>query len=1080
MDREATPARRLALPERDGCLVLGDTAATWTDGGEADLAAILERAADLSSTSDELAAQGDTWIRRYHLARERGHILRPLDVGPDDAVLEIGAGCGAVTRLLGEVAGPVDALEPTPQRARAAALRTRDLHNVAVLVGELEMLPREPAYDLIAAIGVLEYVGGAGDEAARVAFLREAAARLKPGGTLAVAIENRLGVKYLAGAPEDHANRPFEGLEEYPRSGPFRTFSRRELATLFAAAGLEAQVLHAFPDYKLPRLIYADALLASPAAALAWRVPGFPSYDSPLPRGRLASEYELWRGAVRAGLGGELANSFLVLAGRPNRAERWPERRLATFYTAGRRARYATETRVEDEAGAIWLRRRPLAPAAAAEPPSGGLEHDPRDQAFLEGLPLEEALERADAAQLARLLARWREHVEAEDASGGRNADPAPSNLLCRGEELVDIDVEWRARDLGAADVLGRALLHLAPRLADRRPPEQWPEGLETVGDLARHLAGLAGVEGLDLDATIAREAELQAEVVGGTVAEHAALARAGLERPLRMGLLGAREPELRSAAEARLAGQDRRVAELAAGKQALHDELVEASRERDALRGELVHVSAHRDELDGLREHQLAEIRALWERVDRAEGALTALEGSRAYRLVKAPRAVLERAEPVLGRADPRRRRHARGLHLPPGYLTRRSVSGTGAPDPPEVRPFADAIAARSGREVVVSTDLHRLADPRAAIGQLRAGRERGATIVVATPDRARGGGGRLGPPADPGHAREWTLEELRALLAAHGLEPEHTGYTADAQGCKRVALAVVEGAGVPAPAKAPPDFRVCAFVPCFNERDIVASAVGRLLDGGVEVVVLDNWSTDGSAELLRERFAGAPLRVEPFPAGGPTGTYDWAATLRRVAELAAAHPADWVLRNDADELREAPWPGLTLRDGLWTVQQRGYDAVDHTVLDFPPVREPRDGEDPFERMVHWDYGRRSAHFKQINAWRNRGPVELHVEGGHEAAFAGRRVAPYKFLLRHYPIRGDGHGARKVLEERRPRFRADERAAGWHVQYDAVEAATGFLRDPATLRRWDAEAFAREELVERLTGVGILSRPTV
>ena len=657
MDRNATPARRLSPPERDGCLVLGETAGNWQDGGEEDIAALLAAATDLSSTSDELAAAATTWVRRYHLVRERGHVLRPLTIGPGDTVLEIGAGCGAVTRYLGEVAGAVDALEPTPARARCAALRTRDLDSVAVLAGELEMLPREPAYDLIAAIGVLEYVGGADGMAERVTFLREAAARLRPGGTIAVAIENRLGVKYFAGAPEDHANLPFEGLEEYPHAGPYRTFARRELEALFAQAGLRTRILHAFPDYKLPRLLFADELLRSSAAPLAWRVPGFPSYDSPLPRGRLASEFELWRGAVRAGLGGELANSFLVLAAPAEAAaERWPAGQLAAFYTAGRRACYATETRVSAEAGDIWLRRRPLAPGSTA--PAGAPVHRSEDAPFVAAQPLDEALERANEAELARLLTRWREHVEAEaPPPEGRNVDATPGNVLCVGDDLVDIDVEWRRPEMSASDVLDRAMVHLAPQLADRRPPEHWPEGCETIGDLAVHLAALAGIPGLAdrLDDVLAREADLQAHVTGsaepGTeawtaeVAEQLALGRAALDRPLRLGALGEREPALRAAAEARLAIQDRSVSELAEAKQAFHEALVEASRERDELRGELAVTIEQRDSLERYRERSEAAMAELGARGDRAEAALEAVKASKTYRLASVPRRLIRRA---------------------------------------------------------------------------------------------------------------------------------------------------------------------------------------------------------------------------------------------------------------------------------------------------------------------------------------------------------------------------------------------------------------------------------------------------
>jgi chromosome segregation ATPase len=43
---------------------------------------------------------------------------------------------------------------------------------------------------------------------------------------------------------------------------------------------------------------------------------------------------------------------------------------------------------------------------------------------------------------------------------------------------------------------------------------------------------------------------------------------------------------------------------------------------------------------------------------------------------------------------------------------------------------------------------------------------------------------------------------------------------------------------------------------------------------------------------------------------------------------------------------------------------------------------------------------------------------------------------------MRHYPIRSQRHGERKLFEERITRFDPMERQRGWHVQYDAL--ATG------------------------------------
>src|SRR5262249_37016102 len=113
--------------------------------------------------------------------------------------------------------------------------------------------------------------------------------------------------------------------------------------------------------------------------------------------------------------------------------------------------------------------------------------------------------------------------------------------------------------------------------------------------------------------------------------------------------------------------------------------------------------------------------------------------------------------------------------------------------------------------------------------------------------------------------------------------------------------------------------------------------------------------------------------------------------------------------------------------------------------------------------------YSRRAPYDRlQVRAWKNTGgAVDLASSGGHEARFDDRRIFPLRFIARHYPIRGAAHGARKVLRERVGRYRPEERARGWHVQYDAVQSADSFVRDPATLTPYDPDA-VRVELTLR------------
>jgi hypothetical protein len=189
-----------------------------------------------------------------------------------------------------------------------------------------------------------------------------------------------------------------------------------------------------------------------------------------------------------------------------------------------------------------------------------------------------------------------------------------------------------------------------------------------------------------------------------------------------------------------------------------------------------------------------------------------------------------------------------------------------------------------------------------------------------------------------------------------------------------------------------------------------------------------------------------------------------------------AATLDADWFIHHDADEFRESPWPGVTLRESLRRVEAAGYTAVDFEVLHFWPTDADTDALDVRGRMPYHEPARPWDEV-QIKCWKKTGqPVDLVSSGGHEVVFEGRRVFPIPFLLRHYPIRSQAHGERKVFQERRARFKPSERARGWHVQYDQFEEGASFVRDAASLTRYD-EASVKQALWLRHRDVERLSR---
>jgi hypothetical protein len=265
-----------------------------------------------------------------------------------------------------------------------------------------------------------------------------------------------------------------------------------------------------------------------------------------------------------------------------------------------------------------------------------------------------------------------------------------------------------------------------------------------------------------------------------------------------------------------------------------------------------------------------------------------------------------------------------------------------------------------------------------------------------------------------------------------------------------------------------APDPVSVVAIVAAYNEADIIAQTVGDLIHQGVQVYVLDHGSTDGTVAALAPYRGQGLLGVEPF--SGADG-FAWEAILRRKETLARELAADWFIHHDADEFRESPWPHLDLRAAIARVDALGYNAIDFAVLEFPPTHDDfQPWQDVREAFRFCEWGQPWDRV-QIRCWKRAAGVDLASSGGHEAVFPGRRVFPVRFLLRHYPIRGQAHGERKVFRERRPRFVDAERRRGWHVHYDAIEPGHRFVRDARTLMAYDPDAI-RMPLLLRHRGV--------
>lgn len=271
---------------------------------------IINIIADNPTTDYEQAINANySWPTFYHLTHIRQNILSWYPFNKSSDVLEIGCGMGAITELLCQKCSSVTAVELSQKRATATYLRCRNYDNLEIIVGNLNDINFTKRYDYITLIGVLEYqIKYTNSENPFKDFLEKVKKLLKPDGKLLIAIENKYGLKYWCGTPEDHSGTPFDGINNYIYSNVAKTFSRKELEHLVKSAGFNNTFFYyPLPDYKFPQVIYSEEYLPHTGSMDNWT-----PYYYPNTKSLIADEANIYSDLIDNGVFEFFANSFLV------------------------------------------------------------------------------------------------------------------------------------------------------------------------------------------------------------------------------------------------------------------------------------------------------------------------------------------------------------------------------------------------------------------------------------------------------------------------------------------------------------------------------------------------------------------------------------------------------------------------------------------------------------------------------------------------------------------------------------------------------------------------------------------------
>ena len=244
-------------------------------------------------------------------------------------------------------------------------------------------------------------------------------------------------------------------------------------------------------------------------------------------------------------------------------------------------------------------------------------------------------------------------------------------------------------------------------------------------------------------------------------------------------------------------------------------------------------------------------------------------------------------------------------------------------------------------------------------------------------------------------------------------------------------------------------------------NEALHMHRALSSFIEQGIDVVVIDHESTDGTLEICKEFLGNCILSIEALPC---RGVFNLSEQLEAKTRIINELPHDWVIHTDADEWLQSPVKGESLREGIVRIDGLGYNAINFEEFVFlPGPDESNDLHDYSKKLLYYYFF--YPHEKRLmRAWKRGCEFNNVATGGHTLGGIGINLAPEAFILRHYIVLSQQHAVKKYGNRE---FSDMDLKKGWHGNRLNLDAKRLTLPETRYLKKlpcWDNVNFDRSD----------------
>lgn len=219
------------------------------------------------------------------------------------------------------------------------------------------------------------------------------------------------------------------------------------------------------------------------------------------------------------------------------------------------------------------------------------------------------------------------------------------------------------------------------------------------------------------------------------------------------------------------------------------------------------------------------------------------------------------------------------------------------------------------------------------------------------------------------------------------------------------------------------------------YNDEDFISEVLENAISQGIELVLLDDGSTDNTYEIC-SKFLGKGI-LELYQQ--KSNSWDDEENRRIMYDLALKHNPDWIILYGSDELLESWNNKVTLKDAISQVDREGCNLIHFNWFNFFLTSKDNEQSKSIKEKLKYyswvsDYLYRS--------WKNIPGVGRQARGGHYPVFPQGityKIYPRKFTLRHYQFRNNEQFKKKTQERIKKIKGTAREKLGWIQSYKTI-----------------------------------------